>query len=566
MGQVTGGQLVARALKREGVKCAFGLTVGHLMPIFYGLREEGIQLYDTRHESAAGYAADAYARITGVPGVLMTTAGPGVTNTLTAMAEAADAGSPVLHIGGATPEVFNDTGTSQDIETVKAMAAFCRFAKKCRQGLRIPEYIAMAYRYALDDTPGPVYLEIPAEILKASYDEDDVVWPQNTRAQAMAFGEPRYIEAAAKLLSEAKRPVLVLGEQARYSAEYGAYVRELVHYLQMPVMTTPLTISRGLFANEAEDELFDMGEGAAAEADVILELCATNHQTINRGRPPLFCAGAKIIQVHPDRTKIGYNAPADVGIVAGAGGAAMQLLEQVKKLRGPVTDTAWVQRARELNNAVRAPFIEARTDTTQPPVPGRLAGEVAKFLEKNGPDWTVVCDGGDAAQWMLYNATARRPGQVLKFGILGTIGTGAGFSIGAFAATGKPVLYFSGDGSFGFYSMEFDTFVRHNMPVLCVISNDAAWGMIKLSQQVGAPDFIAQHGHHPANLLAERAYEKLPEVWGGVGVKISRWEDVVPALEKVAASGQAGIVNCDVDREAMSPRTRSFAGVANTKK
>jgi len=104
------------------------------------------------------------------------------------------------------------------------------------------------------------------------------------------------------------------------------------------------------------------------------------------------------------------------------------------------------------------------------------------------------------------------------------------------------------------------------MPVLCVISNDAAWGMIKLSQQVGAPDFIAQHGHHPANLLAERAYEKLPEVWGGVGVKISRWEDVVPALEKVAASGQAGIVNCDVDREAMSPRTRSFAGVANTKK
>lgn len=561
MGKLTGGQLMAKALKKEGVTVTFGLSGGHIMPIFYGCREEGIKVIDTRHECTAGYAADAYARVSGNPGVLITTAGPGVTDTFTAMAEAADSGTPLIHIGGAAQGYLNDTGTAQDVDTVTAMRTFCRFSKICRTGERIPEYVSMAFRHALDDTPGPVYLEVPRDILTAEYDEESIYWPEHYRTDTMAFGDPNAIRQAAELLAGAKRPVMVLGEQARYNTQYGENVAALVDYLKMPVYSLPLAVTRGVFADESKNELFLLGDAATAEADVILELNVNNLQHVNRGRAPLFNADAKIIQAHPDKTKIGYNTRADVGIVAGAGGCAMQLLEEVKKLRGPVTDESWVEQARQLTAKAREPFTKALTDEKQPPEPGRLAGEVAKFLNEVGQDWHVICDGGDAAQWILHSAVARYPGQVLKFGNFGTIGTGAGFTIGAWAATGKPVLYFSGDGSFGFYTMEFDTFVKQGIPVVSVISNDSAWGMIKLSQEIANEEYIQQHGHHSVNILAEmREYDKLPAIWGGVGVKINTWQEVVPALRKVWESGKPGIVNCEVDKKAYSPRTRSFAG------
>ena len=186
---------------------------------------------------------------------------------------------------------------------------------------------------------------------------------------------------------------------------------------------------------------------------------------------------------------------------------------------------------------------------------------MAKFIEEEAQDWHVVCDGGDAACWMDANAVARYPGQVVRYGPLGTIGTGQGNTIGAWAADGKPVLYYTGDGSFGFYPMEFDTYLRHNIPVVCVISNDSAWGMIKLSEEVKLGDYIKEHGHVATTLAPMRAYEKLTEIWGGVGITVSRYEDIIPAIRKVRESGKPGIVNVQVDQTKMSPPTAAFAGV-----
>jgi acetolactate synthase-1/2/3 large subunit len=559
MAKISGGQLFGKALKKEGVECVFVLSGGHIMPIFYGCREEGIKVIDFRHECAAAYAADAYARVTGKPGIVVTTAGPGITNATTAMAEAAETGMPLIHIGGASPIRENDSGAMQNVASLECMSTFCKWAKKIIHTDRIPEYVSMAFRQALDESPGPVYLEVATDTVHEQVEEDTVYFPRDYRTDAMPFGDPAYIEKAAELLANAKRPVMVLGESARFSSEYGENVEALATYLRMPVFA--VTPARGLFADESENELFVLGEAAAVQADVVLELGVDNSHHVGKGRAPKFNKDAKFIQVHADKTMIGYNTPADVGIVAGTGAAAQQLLEAVKAKMGPVTDESWVEEARALTAKAMAPFAEAAVSTIMPIHPGRCAAEVAKFLDTEARDWHVICDGGDAAQWIHYNAKAHYPGQVIKFGKLGTIGAGTGFTTGAWAADKKPVLYYTGDGSFGFYSMEFDTFVRHGVPVVCVISNDSAWGMIKLSQELKFPEYIKEHGHCANQLAYMRAYEKLPEMWGGVGVRVTHYDEIIPAIKKVYESGKPGIVNVQVNEHEMSPRTRSFAGV-----
>lgn len=559
---LTGGQLVAKQLKKEGVTTVFALSGGHIMPIMYGLREEGIEVISVRHESAAGYAADAYARVSGKPGVVITTAGPGVTNCTTPMVEAFEAGTPLIHIGGGGFHNMFDSGVAQDSPTLQLMSTICKDSKRCLITERLPEYVRGAFRRATSADSGPVYLEIPVTVVMGRVPEEQAVYSSADPIDSAVFGDPQRIKAVAKMLAEAKKPVIVLGEQCRYSTLYGEYVEQLVNYLKIPVYSTFLPATRGLFADESKNELFSLGEASASAADVIVTLNLNNLQNMGRAKAPVFNAAAKIVQINEDTNKIGFNRDADIGIVASPGAAAMQLYKEVTAMTPQVTSTAWVDEARELTNKARAPFIAAKTDNSQPPVPGRLAAEVMKFLEEYGQDWHIICDGGDAAQWMLYNSVARYPGQVVKFSNLGTIGTGAGFTLGAWAADRKPVLYFVGDGSFGFHAMEFETFVRNGIPVICVISNDSSWGMIRLSEEIRTPDFIAQNGHHSINLLQDMfSYEKMAEMWGGIGIQIHKAEDVVPSLKKILESGKIGILNCEVDKDAYSPRTRAFAGV-----
>ncbi|HLV10021.1 MAG TPA: thiamine pyrophosphate-binding protein [Halanaerobiales bacterium] len=558
MAKVNGGRLFAKALKKEGVECVFTLSGGHIMNILYGCREEGIRVIDVRHECAGGYAADAYARVTGKPGVLITTAGPGITNATTAMAEAYQTGVPVIHIGGASPLAQNDMDPLQEIDSFGAMSVFCKWSRKIFSSKRVPEYVSMAFRQALDDTPGPVYLEMAADVLAQEVDEETIYWPENYRAKTTAFGDPELIKKAAKALMSAKRPAMIVGDTARFSSQYSESVEELANFLKIPVFVQ--TTSRGVFADESDNELFQIGNGAITAADVVLELAIDHTYKIGMGRPPRINADALRIMVHPDLKKIGYNAPADIGVVAGASAATKQILEIVKAEAKQVTDETWVNQAREINKKMNTAYLEAANSTIIPTHPGRTAAEVAKFIEEEAKDWHVVCDGGDAGCWMDANAVAHYPGQVVRYGPLGTIGTGQGFSLGAWAADGKPVLYYTGDGSFGFYAMEFDTYLRHNVPLVCVISNDSAWGMIKLSEEMKRTDYIKKHGHLATTLEQMRAYEKLASIWDGVGIKVTNYQDIIPAIKKVRDSGKPGIVNVEVDQSKMSPPTAAFSG------
>jgi acetolactate synthase-1/2/3 large subunit len=555
MAQVDGGRLFARALKKEGVEEVFALAGGHIMPIFYGCRAEGIEVVDFRHENAACNAADAYARVTGRPGIVITTAGPGVTHTVTAMSEALSQGVPLIQIGGASPVIEDETGPLQNLNTLEIMSTVSKWARKISHTQRIPEYVAMAYRHAFSSTPGPVYLEIGMDVLMKTVEEDKVVFPEKYRAEAQPFGDPALIEKAAQMLVDAKKPAMIVGDHARFCAGGGEAVRELSEYLKMPVMTQPM--SRGLFADEEKNPLFTLGFGVAG-ADVVLLLNVLNDYRVVKLKAPLIAPNARLIQVNPDVTKIGYNAPAEIGIVGGAGAVAGQLLQAVKNRTSKREDLSWPKEAELLAQFMDAEFQAGFKSDEIPMNPGRCACEVANFLKDKGKDWTVVCDGGDAAQWIKAAVKARRPGQILNMGPNGTIGTGAGFTIGAWAANRKPVLYYTGDGSFGFYPMEFDTFAKLGIPVVCVISNDSAWGMIKLSETLTNPGEVNERGHCGVDLCHMRPYEKMAVLWDGYGEQVCRPEDIVPAIERAAATGRPSIINVEVNKQSMSPITKMF--------
>ena len=239
MGVIDGGALFAEALRNEGVEKAFVLCGGHIMPIFYGMRDAGIEIIDLRHECAAVYAAIGYAQVSGKPGVVVTTAGPGVGNTPAGMMEAETLGVPLLQIGGAVAMSQTDAGDLQDMSTLKLMASCSKWARKITSAERIPEYVSMAFRHAMDASPGPVYLEIPTDLLFHQMDEEEVHFPVNYRTDAIPCGDPALVDAAAELLANAERPAVMVDDGARFNiGDHAGAVAELSEYLMMPVGVT----------------------------------------------------------------------------------------------------------------------------------------------------------------------------------------------------------------------------------------------------------------------------------------------------------------------------------------
>jgi acetolactate synthase I/II/III large subunit len=553
MSMVDGGELFGKALANEGIEKAFVLCGGHIMPIFYGMRKAGIEIIDMRHECAAMYAAIAYARASGKPAVVVTTAGPGVGNTPAGMMEAESVGIPVLQIGGAVAMSMRDAGDLQDMSTLNVMETCSKWARKITSTERIPEYVAMAFRHAMDPTPGPVYLEVPTDLLAAMVDEEKIVFPVDYRAQAIPYGDPALIDSAATLLAGAKRPAVVVDDGARFSiGDHAAAIAGLSDYLKIPVGISGPSC-RGLFGDEYENPLLNMNVMGAA--DVVLALGCRFDFRLGMGR--MVPKDANVIQVHTDSRQIGFNLRADIGIVGGAGPVASQLLESVKQKRDKPSEASWIgQPPKRSASGLSEEFKSEGT----PIHPGRCAGEVARFLEKEGRDWNLITDGGEASVWMGIASVTSRAGQIHASGSNGTIGTGPALAVGAWAANRKPVLWYTGDGSFGFYAMELDTMARLGIPVVCVISNDSAWGMIRLVENFLRPSEVKEQGHCNCELHDFRAYEKMAAMWDGHGECVKDPAKIVPAIRRAVANGRPSIINVEVDQVSLSP---FIAGYAN---
>lgn len=536
MAEVDGGDLVVRMLKGEGVQYLFSLSGGHISPIYDACLDEGIRVIDTRHEQAAAHMADGWARVTGGLGVAAVTAGPGVTDAITGLANAYEAGSPMLLIGGKSETREFGTGAMQDMDQLALVRPITKWAQTVYETRRIPEYLAEAFRHALSGRPGPVYLEIPRDVLYASVDEAQVPWPQSYRTRARVEGDSAMVRQAVDLLLAAQKPVIISGGGVRWSEAAGE-LQELAELAQLPVVLVAL--GRGCVP-EDHPMCFGPTRVSAAGADVILVVGARLNWELGFGRPPLFAQGAKLIQVDIDAQEIGRNRGVDVGIVGDARAVLRQMIRGVQARGRKPERAAWLAECRAYAQSRRQRLQEAYASSTVPIHAGRLCQEVADFLER---DAIVALDGGDITIWAAGILRVNHPGHWLDQGAFGCLGPGIPFAIAAkLAKPDKQVLVINGDGSFGLNAMEFDTAIRHRVPIVSVIGNDAAWGMVKHGQERDfGPDRVV------GTELRFTRYDKMVEALGGYGELVERPEDIRPALKRAFASGLPACINVRVD-------------------
>lgn len=542
MAMVCGGDLFVKALKREGVKYIFTLSGGHLNPIYNACIDGGIKIIDVRHEQVAAHAAAGWARVTGEPGVAVVTAGPGVTDSVSGVAEAFTSSCPMIEFGGRAPLADSERGAMQEVDHVRMMEPITKWAKTIYEAKRIPEYVSMAFRQAKSGTPGPVYIDCPIDILLTKVEESEVYFPQKYYVEAEGGGSPSQIRDAVQMLMAAKRPVVTVGDGIFWS-KANKELREFVELTEIPVHFCSV-FSQGAVPG---DHPLALGPVSAAMADVVLALGVKFDFLASFGRPPAFNAEAKFIQVNLDASMVGYNRDADIGVVGNPKVVLRQMIEEIKNMKKKVSRSGWIGELGSIVKMMEEQSAGAYGSDSLPIHPGRLAREVIEFMDK---DAIVIIDGGDnSGGWFAPLLKPRFMGQMMSSGRLGCLGVGTGFAMAArLAHKDKQVLIYFGDGTFGLHAMEFDTFVRHNLPVVAVISNDSSWGMVKHWQcmDYGADRCVG------TQLKPRQRYDKVVEALGGYGEYVDKIEDIKPALSRAFASGLPACVNVEVDPSAIS--------------
>jgi acetolactate synthase-1/2/3 large subunit len=529
MARVHGGRLVAQALARHGVKHVFTLCGGHIQAIYDGCIDEGIRVVDVRHEQTAGHAADGSARVTGVPGVALVTAGPGVTDVVTALANALRAQVPLVCIGGAGPKALADMGSLQDMDSVTLMRPVSKWSVQVPETRRIAEYIDHAYRIAQAGVPGPVYLEIPLDLLMASGDDAAT---EPAPQPAPPGGDRDAVARAVELLGVAKRPLFIVGSQIYWSPKRDV-LRAIADRFRVPFFLNGL--ARGGLPHDHHCLLGRCRKAALKASDLVFVLGTPFDFRLNYGRTPTFSPNAKVVHIDLDAAALGRNRKVDVAI-AGDSGA---VLEQLLDAAGEYADGTFLSELRTTENEARTAMRREMDADTDPPNPLRVCHEVGKRL---GPEDIVVGDGGDFVATAAYTIPISWPQLWMDPGPLGTLGVGPGYAMAAALARphAKTVIMY-GDGSFGLHGLEFEAMVRQGIPVVGIIGNDAAWTQIRRGQ-------IQIYGEERAvaTELAHTRYDRVVEAVGGRGFWVEHLGELGPALDLAFSSSVPSLVNVKI--------------------
>jgi acetolactate synthase-1/2/3 large subunit len=539
MSAVHGGILAARALKAAGVECVFTLCGGHIMPLYAGCQEQGIRIIDVRHEQAAVHAADAWARCNpGKIGVAAITAGPGVTDGVTGIANAWRANSPILVFGGQGPFENLRRGSLQEMDHIGVVRPITKFADAIYQTHRIPEYIELAVRHAVSGIPGPAYLEIPMDIFMGTV-EQEVAIPRIQTAPPRLSPDREAVREALDLLKAAQRPMLMAGTSVKWS-NAAAAMNAFIGETHIPTYTNGM--GRGTVPPTSPEFLNRSRRDALKQIDCIVLAGTLLDFRMRFGQT--IPADAKIIQLDMDATLIGQNRQADVGLVGNLACTFEMLQEEMKNSGTRLDFSGWRDQLREIETKAEAK-VQAALDSDESPVdPQRMCREVRDWLDTLD-DPIVIGDGGDIVATAAKIIPVKREGAWMDPGPLGTLGVGMPFALAAQASNpDKRVVIVYGDGSFGLNGFEYDTAVRFGLPIIGIVGNDAAWGQMMRPQG-------AIYGSYDNTLLNYTRYDKVVEALGGHGEYVERPEDLRPALERAAASGKPACINVKIrqDRE-----------------
>jgi thiamine pyrophosphate-dependent acetolactate synthase large subunit-like protein len=543
---ITGSDLVAEALRRQGVDSLFFLMGAPMLAAEKACMALGIRGIDVRHEQGAAMMAHAYSRVSNHPGVCMACSGPGALNFGMGLANALIDGAPVVALGGSSPVREYGIGAFQEIDQVAAMRPVTKWSERVYETRRIPEYIDIAFRKALSGKPGPVYLDLPGDVLFASVEESEVAWPSESRPyeRARSHGDPALIERAIGLIAAAKRPVVLSGTGVLWSGAAPA-LRALVEEFGLPLYTTPQ--GRGVVPEDSPLIFASARSTALKEADVVLVVGTRLNYVFNHGLPPRVNADAKIIRIDIDPDEIGANQRVDVGILADAMAAVGQLRAAGAGVVKRDAFEEWRARLGAIE-AEKGAAQEKEISTDQTPIhPLRLCKEVRDFIDR---DAVLVVDGQEILNYGRQTIPTFVAGHRLNSGPFGTMGVGVPFGVGAKAA--KPdtqVVVLHGDGSFGMNGFELDTAVRHGLPILVVISLNGGWT-------------ADPKGEKPGRALGYTRYDEMAKVMGCHGEYVERPEDIRPALERAREAMKAGksaVVNVLTDYKARATTVRFSA-------
>jgi len=550
------GELAAAALAGLGVTELFALHGSHLDPLFMACEEFGIRLTDTRHEASAGHAADAYARASnGKLGVCAVTAGPGFTNAITAITNAWLDRIPTLFIAGAAPLREAECNTLQGGFDAVAMARpVTKWAQRVAEPERIVEYVRRAGEIALSGSPGPVFLEIPIDVM---FWPTDVAVPDVSAWKRPAAPAPAP-DAVAQVLAmfrKAERPVIIVGGGATLT-DSGDRVRRLAELVGAPVIASQKALGilpdhhpyyGGAAANLAA------AAGAGSPTDAVLLVGARLGMFLGGAMGAIIPQSAYLAQVEANPEEIGRVRMADLPIVADAGATLDALISAAGGETWPQRGE-WAAMLTGFRGNVRKAFADAPHNTRAGMIhPGHAVAAVMDALPMGT---AVVADGGEAGNWVGDLIRSPGAGQHLRCGYLGCLGISPGFAIGAARANaGRPVICFAGDGGAGFHIQELDTMMRHKLPIVTVILNNAEWGMSRNAQNL-----IYGKNREVIVALQDTHYEMVARGFGVEAVRIDRYEDIQPAVKDAFASGEPRLLNVIIDAAVMHPRTRMMVG------
>ena len=537
MAEVTGSQIVAKALKNDGVEVIFYLMGGPISPILSEAERLGITCYYVRHEQAAAMAAHAYARCTGKTGICITASGPGTANAITGIANAQADAAPVLCLGGSaalsglTNEIF------QEMDQVPMFKSVTKLSFKAEMTSRLAEYVSVGLRHAQEGCKGAVYIDLPGDILGNKVDESKVMYPAGYRVDARPMGDPAQVRKAVEILAKAQSPMVLSGSGVLWSEAWNE-MRTFVEQTGIPFYTTPQ--GRGVIPED--HALFFGGARSTAfrEADAVLVLGTRANAMSLNFRPPRFKADAKFIEVNIDGKELGHNRPVDVGILGDAKMVINQLIEESKGKLKPALYTKWIEHLRKEDAARAEKGTELHSDA-MPIHPLRLCKELRDVMPR---DAILVVDGHEILGFARHSIPFFKPRHSLNAGPHGCMGVGVPFGLGAQAANpGKPVIVLSGDGAFGWNGMEMDTAVRHKLPIKVIISNNAGFTGRGTYGGVGRE-------------LGWLRYDQMMAAIGCHGEWVEDPKDIRPAIERALKFNGPAVVNVKTE-----PTARASQGV-----